>query len=163
MTLSQAALEFATRAHQGQFRWDRKTPYITHPIAVAEYVRSVIANNPYDWAIDPGHYEITLATAYLHDVAEDVKEWENRESDIADYLAERVSLSESDTTFLAKMLRNMNKHRYKDYLEFTLQAKAYYPSRLVKISDIKHNLSDLKKTGSMRDKYMLALYILENE
>ena len=53
------ALEFATAAHQGQVRKYSGVPYITHPIAVADIVRTV------------PHTEQMLAAALLHDVVED--------------------------------------------------------------------------------------------
>ena len=54
------AIEFATRAHQGQFRKYTGEPYITHPLAVMEIVRGV-----------SGHTLEMLAAAVLHDVVED--------------------------------------------------------------------------------------------
>lgn len=55
------ALEFATAAHTaiGQLRKYTGEPYIVHPIAVAEIVRTV------------PHTEEMIAAAYLHDVVED--------------------------------------------------------------------------------------------
>lgn len=61
MTLPDRALAFARRAH-GAIDQRRKytgEPYIVHPIAVAEIVRSV------------SHTDAMLAAAYLHDVIED--------------------------------------------------------------------------------------------
>lgn len=54
------ALLRATVAHNGQLRMDG-TPYLMHPIRVAEYVR-LQTNDP----------EV-IASAYLHDVLEDTK------------------------------------------------------------------------------------------
>ena len=48
------AREFATKAHEGQTRWDKTTPYITHPEAVAN-------------AVD----DEAKPVAWLHDVLED--------------------------------------------------------------------------------------------
>lgn len=52
------AAEFATLAHQGQFRRDGVTPYIVHPKAVAARVQGD---------------EIAEAIAWLHDVLEDTR------------------------------------------------------------------------------------------
>lgn len=59
--LERRALEFATAAHAsiGQRRKYTGEPYIVHPIAVAELVRSV------------PHTPEMIAAAYLHDVVED--------------------------------------------------------------------------------------------
>lgn len=54
------AVKFATRAHRGQVRKYTDQPYIMHPLAVAEIVRTV-----------PDHTEAMLVAAVLHDVVED--------------------------------------------------------------------------------------------
>jgi (p)ppGpp synthase/HD superfamily hydrolase len=58
-SLEASARRFAQLAHEGQLRKYSKEPYIVHPEAVAELVRSV------------GHTEEMLAGAWLHDVVED--------------------------------------------------------------------------------------------
>lgn len=57
--MTMTPLEFATARHHGQIRKYTGEPYINHPIAVAELVRSV------------PHTEAMIAAAYLHDVIED--------------------------------------------------------------------------------------------
>ncbi len=57
--LEKHALKFATAAHGAQLRKYTGEPYIVHPIAVAEIVRSV------------PHTEEMIAAALLHDVVED--------------------------------------------------------------------------------------------
>lgn len=54
-----AVLDFATAAHSGQKRKYSNKPYIVHPIAVAEIVKSV------------PHTPEMVAAALLHDVVED--------------------------------------------------------------------------------------------
>ena len=54
------AVKFATKAHRGQVRKYTDEPYIMHPLAVAEIVRTV-----------SGHTEEMLVAAVLHDVVED--------------------------------------------------------------------------------------------
>jgi len=70
-------------------------------------------------------------------------------------------LNTEDGLEIIDALKILNKNNYSSYLEFTLAAKENYYARLVKIADIIHNLSDLTK-GSMKEKYELALYILNN-
>lgn len=53
------ALIYATLAHEGQFRRDGVTPYIIHPIMVANHVKRYTAN------------KAVINAAYLHDVIED--------------------------------------------------------------------------------------------
>ena len=59
-----SAADHASRAHKGQFRKDRKTPYITHPARVAGLV-----------GIFNGSH-VAIIAAWLHDVYEDCSpEW----------------------------------------------------------------------------------------
>lgn len=53
------AIEFATRAHEGQFRKGTKRPYIVHPIEVADIVSSMTED------------EEIVCAAILHDTIED--------------------------------------------------------------------------------------------
>ncbi len=109
-------------------------PYIVHPIAVADKFKD----------------ETRKIVAVMHDTLEDTK------------------LTSFDLTTRYKF--NMNivmaikilTHRDdQSYLEYILGCKDNDITKDMKIEDIKHNLSDLKP-GSLRDKYMLALYILEH-
>ena len=53
------AIEFATKAHEGQFRKGTRRPYIVHPIEVADIV-STMTND-----------EEVICAAVLHDTIED--------------------------------------------------------------------------------------------
>lgn len=53
------AIEFATRAHEGQFRKGSARPYILHPIEVAHIVAAMTDD------------EEVISAAYLHDTIED--------------------------------------------------------------------------------------------
>lgn len=57
------AMRFAEEAHRGQCRADGKTPYIQHPIAVAELVGL--------WLEGHSDCEVVVTAALLHDVLED--------------------------------------------------------------------------------------------
>ena len=58
------AREISKKAHAEQFRRDGITPYIEHPLAVAERVATTF---PDDW--------IRYSIALLHDVLEDCEGW----------------------------------------------------------------------------------------
>lgn len=53
------AIEFATRAHEGQFRKGTKRPYIVHPIEVSDIVATMTKD------------EEIISAAVLHDTIED--------------------------------------------------------------------------------------------
>ncbi len=53
------AIEFATKAHEGQFRKGTKRPYIVHPVEVADIVTSMTED------------EEVICAAVLHDTIED--------------------------------------------------------------------------------------------
>ena len=56
------AIEFASKAHEGQFRKGTRRPYIVHPVEVAEIVATMTAD------------EEIICAAVLHDTIEDCKE-----------------------------------------------------------------------------------------
>ena len=59
-----SAADHASCAHKGQFRKDRRTPYIVHPARVAGYVGMF------------GGSHVAITSAWLHDVYEDCPpEW----------------------------------------------------------------------------------------
>ena len=70
------AYRLAAEAHDGQRRKDDGTPYITHPIAVAELLH------------DAGFDDEVIAAALLHDVVEDT---EMGPGEIAERFGERVA------------------------------------------------------------------------
>lgn len=56
------AIEFATKAHEGQFRKGTKRPYIVHPVEVADIVATMTQD------------EDVICAAVLHDTIEDCKD-----------------------------------------------------------------------------------------
>ena len=139
------AMEIAAKAHEGQFRWDGKTPYISHPAAIA-----LAIGKPYQ---DTGMTQLVkdmVAAAWLHDVVEDTP------LTIADLRVAGIS----ETVLSAVEL--LTKRDGEDYLTYLLRLKSDPIALKVKVEDIKHNMStlDKKKKKSMYEKYQLALYIL---
>jgi (p)ppGpp synthase/HD superfamily hydrolase len=131
--LIQKAEEFATRAHSEQKRWGGE-PYIIHPRSVAQRLS------------DP----IDKVVAWLHDTLEDTKVTEN---------ALRKEFSDE----IVNAVVALTKKPGESYLPFVLRSKSNPIACRVKIADIKHNLGDGLKPGSMRDKYLLAIYVLEHD
>lgn len=149
-------MELATAAHAGQFRHDKKTPYIEHPKAVAEIALKLVEHS---FVYDDLKTEVAVVS-YLHDVAEDVEQWKNSEDQLIEYLETLCSQKLPYGYMAIDALAKLNKHRHESYSKF-IQACCLNPLSLaVKRADLMHNLSDLAK-GSLRDKYELALCIME--
>jgi len=127
------AEQIAREVHKGQKRPIGKVDYITHPEAVAKLVGNDV--------------ELKIV-AWLHDVLED--------SDL-----EIVDLNNKGIPYhLAYEVDILTRKKDQNYKDYILGIKENEIATEVKIADLKHNLSDLKK-GNMRDKYLLALYILK--
>lgn len=148
------ALVIATKAHEGQFRNDQKTPYIDHPKRVADGVEGWKAKT----------------VAYLHDALEDNPEYTekaikdaNLPPDVVDAIRAMTKpkpepkLDDKQPYDKAKTAEAQM--TYLDYIR-----KQIAPNKLarqVKIADIKANLADNPK-DYQRARYIKALAILEN-
>jgi (p)ppGpp synthase/HD superfamily hydrolase len=133
------AKKIATEAHKGQTRWGGE-PYIVHPEAVALEVSSSV------WQVRAG--------AWLHDVVEDTA------LTLGDLLDNGVP---TEVLHIVRLLT----HRPEDsYLDYLLAIKRDHYASLVKRADLRCNLRDsegMKNKNSIRDKWMLALWILAEE
>lgn len=122
-------------AHEGQFRNDGGTPYITHPIAVAE-----MANT-----------ETEKCVALLHDVLEDTF-----------IVPQQLRCAYGLPGYICSCVEILTHRKDESYLDYILRIREnYYSHReaiIVKLADIAHNSLTCSKT--MRDKYDLARYIL---
>lgn len=137
MSELETAIQIASEAHAGQFRYDGKTPYITHPQAVAALLPDV------DDKI----------VAWLHDVLEDNPKWTHRR------LRDRgISLL---NIFDVQMLTH-HKDEGEEYFDYImcLVKHGSKRARRVKIADLTHNLS-CTPTKNGKQKYKLSKYILE--
>lgn len=137
MGVLELAEKIATKAHDGQFRWDKITPYITHPTAVAE-------------ALDGDELK---AVAWLHDVLEDTE------------LTAQDLVEAGIPRKIVQYVLMLTKIEGENYLNYLLRLKSSSIAKSVKLADIRHNKStlDRKKNKTAYDKYCLAIYILENE
>lgn len=134
-SLPELAKEIATRAHEGQFRRDGQTPYITHPAKVVERV---------------GDNEQLIAVAWLHDVLEDT-------TTSSDMLLEQGIPRE-----VVRAVELLTKTPGIPYAEY-LQGIAAHPlAAPAKIADMLANLSDNPTRQQIR-KYAAGLLVLVPE
>ncbi len=142
-----SAADHASRAHKGQFRKDRKTPYITHPARVAGLV-----------GIFNGSHVAVIA-AWLHDVYEDCSsEWILK----TDELISALPLPEDDRNDIAAIVDAMTKKntisgkadRLSDSLDRILDAPP--EATLVKLCDRIDNLLDSADRNGGFTKHYLA-------
>ena len=130
---SQIAASLATIAHKDQFRRDGKTPYLNHPIAVADKLTS--------------ESDEVIAVAFLHDAAEDagMTEGDFRVAGLRQTVIEAI-----------QTLTHKDGESYEDYLK---RVKANPIALKVKIADMLHNLSD-QPTKNQIIKYSKGLLYL---
>ena len=142
--LYKIALEIAEKAHEGQkrkFGADKGLDYIVHPKRVASKLK--------------GKAKIA---AILHDTIEDT------------YVTKQFLLDKGIPEEIADAVEILSKREGEGYYDFIMRIcyadfNLILPIKnqialLVKMEDIKDNLKSLDG-GSLRDKYLLALHILE--
>jgi guanosine-3',5'-bis(diphosphate) 3'-pyrophosphohydrolase len=118
------AISFAARAHRGQMRKDRETPYASHPFRVCLIVRHV-------FGIDD---TATLTAAVLHDTIEDTPaDYDDLNERFGDQVAGWVGL-------LSKDMRMPEEEREKVYK--AALAAAPWQVKVCKLADIYDNLCD---------------------
>ena len=144
------ALEFAQKAHKGQIRKYSGEPYLHHPIAVAsiaaETFRGECNDDAYSGILDDA--DTIFVVALLHDTIEDC----------ADVTFGKIE--DEFGTEIATHVRALTKVEGENYLDGILRARRNAITKAVKIADLIHNMSDLPP-GTQRDKYDMALYILQ--
>jgi (p)ppGpp synthase/HD superfamily hydrolase len=143
-----SAADHASRAHQGQFRKDRKTPYITHPARVAGLVGTFNGSH------------LAIIAAWLHDVYEDcTPAWLLR----TDELIERMPLPADDRKDIAAIVDALTKKntiagkaaRLSDSLDRVLNAPP--EATLVKLCDRIDNLLDsADRNGGFTKRYLAS-------
>lgn len=141
MKQSEIAEAFARKAHEGQFRRDGVSPYITHPARVVASLRM------FEGAMGGTFFDLMLATAWLHDTMEDCG-------------ATKASMEEAgiDGWVIAHVetLTRTPDVEYERYLE---RIKGSKTERLVKVADIIDNLTDAPSPAQV-SKYRRALLLL---
>lgn len=142
-----SALSLAIRAHAGQFRKDKVTPYVVHPIAVANSLARKYL---------PEHsHSLVEAVALLHDVVEDSKySFEEIRNNLSGYDGDIISVINT----VAVLTHRMNE-LYPDYIQRVAQNEI---ATMVKIADIEDNLFGIGANPREFKKlmYMDALKVL---
>lgn len=142
---------FAKNAHDGQTRIDG-TPYITHPIKVADYVNKFKKSKNIDDLIN---------SAYLHDCIEDTNV---TYYDIYQKFGSTVASLVLELTTDEDMKRELGKTKY---LEIKMKNMSSW-ALVIKLCDRLSNVNDLDKCSeSFRNKYIketieIINYLIEN-
>lgn len=127
-------LEFAKKKHEGQFRADGVTPYINHPILVAEIVRKYKPSKNID---------AILAAALLHDTLEDTY---TSYRELVDNFGEMVASMVMEVTSASYMPHQVGKA---EYLAKKMYAMSEY-ALVIKLADRLANIIDSKSLPSER-------------
>ncbi len=133
VSLWQRAASYAARAHEHQYRKDKKTPYIAHPVRVALVVGQVFGCRD----------EVALCTALLHDTIEDTR---------TDYDAIEKRFGREIADCVATLTKNMLLREPKREADYDKRlAAGSWQARLVKLADVYDNGLDIPKE-SMKPK-----------
>jgi (p)ppGpp synthase/HD superfamily hydrolase len=143
-----SAADHASRAHRGQLRKDRKTPYITHPARVAGLVGTFNGSH------------VAIIAAWLHDVYEDCSpEWILK----TDELITGLPLPADDRQDIAAIVEALTKKntitgkaaRLSDSLDRIIDAPP--EATLVKLCDRIDNLLDsADRNGRFTKRYLAS-------
>ena len=143
-----SAADHASGAHRGQYRKDRRTPYIVHPARVAGYVSMF------------GGSHVAIVSAWLHDVYEDcTPEWIS----LTDSFISALPLPEDERQDIAAIVDALTKKntlpsksaRLSDSIGRILDAPP--EATLVKICDrIDNFLDTADRDGQVRKRYLVS-------
>ena len=133
-------LNFATKKHAGQFRRDGVTPYIKHPIKVAELVVKYKKSRNIDQIV---------AAALLHDVLEDTY---TSYKELQDSFGEMVASMVMEVTTASYMPVLVGKSNYLKHKMLDMSPYAL----VIKLADRLANLYDLVNLPSNRREKTIA-------
>jgi (p)ppGpp synthase/HD superfamily hydrolase len=142
------AADHASQAHKGQFRKDRRTPYISHPAKVAALTGMF------------GGSHVAIISAWLHDIYEDCTPiWLTK----TDALIANLPLSPDERTDIAEIVESLTKKntikgkpaRLTDSLDRILDAPP--EATLVKLCDrIDNFLDSAGRNGRYTKRYLAS-------
>lgn len=135
--LIKRALELAERAHAGQFRRDGKTPYITHPLRVANRLAA------------KGESEEVIAAGLLHDYLEENPKFWSQPADVP-----------ANVVYAVIALTKGEGEDYSSYLE---RVKENPIARKIKVADILDNLGDDPSDYQIRKYAKALLFLVDSE
>lgn len=153
MNLYNQALLIAVRAHDHQRRKDPKTkedkgPYVQHPIRVAQAARDLALKHHGKLHPKTGAARI-MATAVLHDVIEDAR---------PGFVTEIYNLDRQIHGWVSALSRP-GEVSYMDWI--TDMASGADPEvKIIKLADLRDNMSDLPEGDSRLKRYKKAEKIL---
>lgn len=147
------AIEFATRAHEGQFRKGTKRPYIVHPIEVGDIVSSMTRDTE------------VISAAVLHDTIEDCEG------------VSRTVLAQEFSERVANMVAQESEDKSKTWIERKSATIAHLKNaphevKMICLADKLSNMRDIDRDYPvygeefwnrfrMKDKKMIGWYYKE--
>jgi (p)ppGpp synthase/HD superfamily hydrolase len=163
-------LAYATQKHQGQVRKGNGEPYINHPKRVAVLAEQnldtalAFLNKHHGTIVDEGllktSYDIAYCVAIGHDLLEDTDCTEESLINVLNSL--EVNATGDETLQIVKSIKLLTKPETNfDILTYLNGILSDAFATIVKKSDLKDNMSDLKP-GNLLDKYKLCEFYLTN-
>lgn len=143
-------LNFATKAHEGQTRKNSGLPYISHCKFVANAASEAVRKITDSACLEDQAFVVGM----LHDTLEDCPTIQ--ESDIVEICSESGFQMQHSLDILEYVKLLTRKSKEDNIIEYLNGIRSRFLTKIVKISDLYHNLSDLKP-GNLRDKYLLCL------
>lgn len=151
-TRLEKSLEISRLAHINDTRWGGESYFEGHVLPVVEIVENKATGLKVLFGVKEKEIESFKIVAALHDVIED-----HGDKFPIEKLERELSLTAEEKSALLAV----TKQEGENYAIFTLRiAAANLIAKIVKLSDLQHNMSDLKE-GSCKDKYRLAEYIIQ--
>lgn len=154
MTKFDKVLEFARKAHEGQIRKNSNLPYITHPIAVKELCDEEISK--IGMFSNENYKEIIYCVAMAHDLIENTK---ITNYELGNFLID-IGFKSKDAMEICHCVQLLTKNKENfDIIQYLRKISYNEKAKIVKLCDLKHNMSDLKPCNLL-DKYRLCDFLL---